>query len=116
MIRARALSCLALAAGLCAASSAVAEAPELTRLAYRHAALDAGRDGLLAQRTIDRQWGLSEDSVYVTVDVPGWKSEALATTLSAIVPGTGQFYTGEGMGWVFVAAEAAGWGGWLWYR
>ena len=28
----------------------------------------------LAQRSIDRDWGLSEDSTYRVVDVPGYKS------------------------------------------
>jgi len=118
MITARVLPCLLLAGALGAArpAHAATDRPEPSRLAYRHAVWGTGGDGLLAQRAIDRSWGPSEDSVYVTVDIPGWKSEPLATTLSAIVPGTGQFYTGEGMGWVFLAAEAAGWGGWLWYR
>ena len=72
---------------------------------------------ILAQRTIDRQWGPSDDSIYVEVDVPGWKSEPLATSLSAVIPGTGQAYLGErGSAFVYLAIEAAGWGGWLWYR
>jgi len=43
-----------------------------------------------AQRTIEREWGPSEDSVYVETDVPGWRSEGLALGLSAAVPGLGQ--------------------------
>jgi hypothetical protein len=114
----RTLPWLALVAAL-GAPSAPAAAPaviEPSRLAYRHAGWDPGPGGVLAQRAIDRHWGPSDDSVYVVVDVPGWKSEPLATTLSAVLPGAGQFYTGEGKGWLFMAAEAAGWGGWLWYR
>jgi len=65
----------------------------------------------LAQRTIDRQWGLSDDSTYRTVDVQGWKSEGLALGLSGVLPGTGQLYAGEGSGWFYLAAEAAGWAG-----
>lgn len=71
---------------------------------------------LLAQRTIDRDWGPSDDSVYVEVDIPGLKSEALATSLSAMLPGAGQLYSQEGSGWFFAAIEAAGWGSWMWYR
>ena len=65
----------------------------------------------LAQRSIDREWGPSEDSTYRTVDVPGWKSEGLALALSSAVPGSGQLYSGEGSGWFYVATEALGWTG-----
>ncbi len=64
---------------------------------------------ILAQRTIDRSWGLSEDSTYVEISVPGWKSESGAMALSAAIPGAGQLYVGERSGWLFVVAEAAGW-------
>lgn len=75
------------------------------------------RPGLiLAQRTIDRSWGLSDDSTYVDVEVPGWKSEPTAALLSAVLPGAGQRYVGESGAWVYAAIEAAGWGGWWWYR
>jgi hypothetical protein len=49
---------------------------------------------MLAQRTIEREWGLSEDSVYVVKDVPGIKSEMMAGLMSAGLPGTGQMYVG----------------------
>jgi hypothetical protein len=42
---------------------------------------------VLAQRAIDRSWGLSEDSSYAEVDVPQWRSEGLAVGFSAVVPG-----------------------------
>ena len=64
---------------------------------------------LLAQRAIDREWGLSEDSTYNEVDVPGWKSEGGAMALSALVPGTGQLYVGAKSGWAFLLLETAGW-------
>jgi hypothetical protein len=67
--------------------------------------------GLLAQRTIERDWGPSDDSLYKVVDVPGWKSEGLALLSSAAVPGAGQLYTGESSGWLFLVTEAAGWTG-----
>jgi len=65
----------------------------------------------LAQRSIDRQWGLSDDSTYKTVDIPGYKSEGWAMMMSAVVPGTGQLYVGEASGWLFLVAEVAGWTG-----
>ena len=65
----------------------------------------------LAQRAIEREWGPSEDSVYVVVDIPGWKSEGGALLASALVPGAGQFYVGEGSGWAFLLAEIGGWAG-----
>jgi len=86
------------------------------RLGYRRVGGVERPDLILAQRTIYREWGPSDDSVYVEVEVPGWKSEPLAATLSAIVPGAGQQYVGENNGWMFAAIEVAGWGGWWWYR
>jgi hypothetical protein len=62
----------------------------------------------LAQRAIDRDWGLSDDSTYRTIDVNGWKSEGLALALSSVVPGTGQLYVGENSGWLFLLAEVVG--------
>jgi hypothetical protein len=65
---------------------------------------------LLAQRQVERTWGLSEDSVYREVDVPGWKSPGTAGALSAIVPGAGQAYAGSRRkAWVFAIVEAAAW-------
>ena len=65
----------------------------------------------LAQRSIEREWGPSEDSLYRTVDAKDWKLEGLALGLSSALPGTGQLYVGEGSGWLFLAAEALGWAG-----
>ena len=65
----------------------------------------------LAQRTIEREWGLSEDSTYNTVDVKGWKTEGLALSLSGILPGAGHLYVGENSGWAYVVGEALGWYG-----
>ena len=64
---------------------------------------------LLAQRSIDREWGPADDSTYREVDVPGWKSEGLALVLSGAVPGAGHLYLGENGGWAFAAGEAAFW-------
>jgi hypothetical protein len=91
-------------------------AADVSRLAFRHVGSTAVPGGVLAQRAIERQWGLSDDSIYVELELPGWKSEPLATSLSAMLPGAGQIYTGEGRGWVYAAVEAAGWGGWWWTR
>lgn len=65
----------------------------------------------LAQRSIDREWGVSEDSTYKTIDVKGWKSEGLAMTLSGVLPGAGHLYVGENSGWAYLLGEAAGWFG-----
>lgn len=65
----------------------------------------------LAQRTIEREWGLSEDSTYRTLDVQGWKQEGLALTLSGVVPGVGHLYVGENSGWAYLLGEALGWVG-----
>jgi hypothetical protein len=43
------------------------------------------------------------------VDVPEWRSEGLAAGFSAVVPGAGQLYAGEGNGVWFALAEVAGW-------
>jgi hypothetical protein len=63
----------------------------------------------LAQRAVDRSWGPSEDSTYQEVDVPEWRSEGLAAGLSAVVPGAGQLYAGEGSGVWFALVEVVGW-------
>jgi hypothetical protein len=64
---------------------------------------------VLAQRAIVRDWGASEDTSYVEVNEPQWRSEGLAAALSAAVPGLGQSYAGEGGGVWFALAEIAGW-------
>jgi len=64
---------------------------------------------VLEQRAIERTWGTSEDSNYVEVNVPEWRSEGLAAGLSAALPGAGQIYAGEGSGFWFALAEIAGW-------
>jgi hypothetical protein len=71
---------------------------------------DGGRPQFgLAQRAIGRSWGLSDDSSYAEVDVPEWRSEALAAGFSAVIPGAGQRYAGEGRGVWFALTEVAGW-------
>ena len=92
----------------CATLSSVAHARSelaLPLLALR----DERPELLLAQRTIEREWGMSEDSVYVERDVPGWRSEGIAMMLSAAVPGAGQAYVGDGSGLWFALAEVAAW-------
>ena len=72
---------------------------------------------ILEQRQIERTWGMSEDSVYREVDIPGWRSEGLAAGLSAAVPGAGQAYAGSKRAWVYALAEVAGWTSrWLYLR
>jgi len=110
-VRGRALALAAVLLAACSSAVPAAQAPaggpDLTRLAVAHFE-PTGREGWLAQRTITRQWGLSEDSVYREVDVPGYKSEGLAMAMSAVLPGTGQLYVGESGGWLWLLGEAAG--------
>ena len=103
---------LALVAALVCAGAAHAEVRAWSELALPVVDVaPAGSGDLLAQRVIDREWGLSEDSVYAEVSVPGWKSEGVAMALSAGLPGAGQLYVGEGSGWAFLLVEALGWAG-----
>ncbi len=99
----------ALLAGAASASAGVRAWSELALPVVDVAPAQGGE--LLAQRVIDREWGLSEDSVYTEVNVPGWKSEGVAMALSAGLPGAGQLYVGEGSGWAFLLVEALGWAG-----
>jgi hypothetical protein len=96
-----ALAILALAALLSALARA-ADAPA-------EFANSSNAGPLLAERAIDREWGESEDSVYVEMDIPGWKSDGLAMGLSAVVPGAGQWYAGSPRWWWFATAEIVGW-------
>jgi len=98
------------------AAGAASDPYDRARLGFQWIAGESRPELLLAQRTIDREWGPSDDSIYVELDIPGWKSEPLAAGLSAVLPGSGQAYVGEGSAWVYAAIEVAGWGGWLWYR
>jgi hypothetical protein len=106
---------LALPCVLLAASSphvhadTAADPPPLhgSLLAYPLVSVDGERPDLVfAQRTIQRSWGRSEDSTYREVDIPGWKSEPGAFTMSLAVPGTGQLYAGERRGYAFLLVEA----------
>lgn len=92
-----------------AAPATVMEPSELGVTKFRGAAEVPER--WLAQRSIDREWGLSEDSTYATLEVRGWKSEGLALALSGVVPGAGHLYVGENSGWAYVLGEALGWVG-----
>lgn len=71
---------------------------------------------ILAQRVIDRSWGLPEGTP-PPVPVPGMLSEGRALALSAVLPGAGQLYSGELGGLWFALAEMAGWTShWLFTR
>lgn len=102
---------------VCAGGLARADVTGLERVPFggllRADADPAG--GLLAQRTIDREWGPADDSTYREIDVPGWKSEGWAMALSGAVPGAGHFYLGENGGWAFALGEATFWFG-RWYE
>lgn len=109
-MRRTALFAFALLGSLACASVARAGVRAWSELALPVVDLAPGdSEGWLAQRVIDREWGWSDDSTYREVDVPGWKREGVGLALSAALPGTGQVYAGEGRGWFFLLAEAAGW-------
>ncbi len=109
-----ALLALALPAVVCASTERGAARAPYTAFARTALAGDAHPELWLAQRAITREWGLSEDSVYAEVEVSGWKSEGGALAASALLPGTGQLYLGEGSGWLYLLAEAGGWAGMAW--
>ncbi len=95
--------------------TARAELAEFSHLGIPVRPAGAPAGGLLAQRTIDREWGPSDDSTYHEVEVPGWKSEGLAMVLSGVAPGAGHLYLGEGSGWAYALSEVALWLG-HWYE
>jgi hypothetical protein len=63
---------------------------------------------VLAQRTIERNWGPSDDSTYREVAVPGWKSEGGAMAMSFVLPGTGQLYAKDRSGYLYLLVEVVG--------
>lgn len=88
-----------------------------SRLAFAHLGDDDAPELMLAQRAIDRSWGPSDDSVYVDIEIPDWRSEPAALGLSAALPGFGQAYAGDAKrGMWFAAAELAAWMSHVIYR
>lgn len=93
-----------------------APSPELGRptaflLASTRMAGDREPQLILAQRAIERDLHPEkpqpvDSTEYAYVDVEGWKSPALAAGMSAILPGTGQLYTGSNRGYVFLGVQA----------
>ncbi len=64
----------------------------------------------LAQRAIDRDIVRSprapeDPSQYQYVDVEGWRSPALAGGMSAVLPGTGQLYSGQQRGYIYLGIQ-----------
>lgn len=109
MTRAACAALAALAALACACGAARAGSLCGSALALPALSPDATPRLVVAQRAITRSWGPSEDSTYVEIAVPEWRSEGWAAVLSAAVPGAGQTYVGEGSGLWFALAEVAGW-------
>ena len=105
-MRARDAVLLALAMSF---GTAHAQGFEPSRLAFAVVENAGAPTLILAQRVIDREWGPSDDSIYVERDVPGWRSETSAMALSSVIPGAGQVYAGELQGLWFAVAEAVGW-------
>jgi hypothetical protein len=106
-------TCAAAAAAVVVASSACAAlAPgfEPSRLVLLRIEGHETPELVLAQRVIEREWGRSDDSIYVEKDVVNWCSEPGAMMMSAVVPGAGQAYANApGRGLWFALAEALGW-------
>ncbi len=65
----------------------------------------------LAQRSIEREWVTRDDPEAMATMLPGGKSEPGAMSMSALIPGTGQLYTGNRSGYAYMLAEAIGWAG-----
>lgn len=110
-----------LGAAFLVGGAGVAQADSPPPITGSRLALDLPRLGaqpeagpMLAQRAITRSWGFSEDSVYTTVPVPGWRSEGGAMAMSALLPGAGEIYAGEKSGYLFLLAEAMGWTAFAW--
>ena len=64
---------------------------------------------ILAQRTIARDWGVSDESTYVEISIPDWKSEGWAMALSGVFPGAGQAYLKENSALIFALVEVSSW-------
>lgn len=99
---------LGLLAGAITPASASAVAARGSALALPLVTGTAKPELVLAQRTIERNWGPSDDSTYREVNVPGWKSEGGAMGFSFVLPGSGQLYAGERYGVLFMIGEALG--------
>jgi hypothetical protein len=84
-------------------------------------AQDGKPELLLAQRSIERDFGKKTDQVgpepeYTEVEIPGWKDPGKASLMSAVVPGTGQLYAGSKTGYVFLGVEAVAMMAYVKYR
>jgi hypothetical protein len=93
-------------------ASAQWSAPALSgsRLALARVDIGDSRDVVLAQRTIEREWGPDIDSLATQVHMEGQRSQSVAMLLSAAVPGAGQAYVdGVPNGIWFFLVEAAAW-------
>ena len=98
--------------GTCAVAGAACAAPCTARGSLLAVPIVEGEREpalILAQRTIDREWGASDESTYVEVSIPDWKSEGWAMALSGVVPGAGHAYLGESSAWLFALIEAGSW-------
>jgi hypothetical protein len=110
-MRTRVAGALVLAAAvLLAPGDAVAGRAKGTALALPLMQGDQQPTLILAQRSITRDWGTSDESTYVEVSVPDWKSEGWALALSGVVPGAGQYYLQEQhSALLFALIEVGGW-------
>lgn len=99
-----------------AAGASVTMYSEFARAQVEPAKTDETPVLILAQRVIDRSWGLPEGAP-PPAPVLGLLSEGRALALSSALPGVGQLYAGESSGLWFALAEIAGWSShWLFVR
>ena len=90
--------------------------PGVSPLGFQWFGTSEPEKGLLAQRSIDREWPMVGDSGVATPR-PGERSPIAAMVFSAAVPGSGQVYAGarrEALG--YAAVEVAGWVEWALLR
>ena len=85
--------------------------PTAFLLASTRLAGDQHPELILAQRAIDRELypeapAPTDSTDFQYVEVEGWRSPVLAAGMSAILPGTGQLYTGAKRGYVFLGIQA----------
>jgi len=109
-MRARGLVILALGCGAGLVPALCCATPSALGLAWFMAPGET--NGLLAQRSIEREWPVLGDSG-VARPRPGERSALAAMAMSAAIPGAGQVYAGQRSGLGYAAVEVAGWVGWV---
>jgi hypothetical protein len=114
-MRARGILVLSLgcACAACLLPAVACATPSLLGVAWFKG--DDASTGLLAQRSIEREWPALGDSG-VSQPRLGERSPIAAMAMSAVVPGTGQLYAGQASGLGYAAVEVAGWVSWALFK